>query len=67
MLLAGQARTRARRASTTLASAWRMRAAVTSKKQTVANVTALQVRKYKKGGGEYNVCRVRLWCSSGPM
>lgn len=43
MMLAGQARTRARRASTTLASAWRMRAAVTSKNQAVANVTILQV------------------------
>eukprot|EP00903_Cladosiphon_okamuranus_P008596 g8244.t1 len=42
MMLAGQARTRARRASTTLASAWRMRAAVTSKKQAVANVIKLQ-------------------------
>lgn len=47
MLLAGQARTRARRASTTLASAWRMRAALTSKKQTVANITRLQVSQYR--------------------
>ncbi|CAN0006760.1 unnamed protein product [Ectocarpus sp. 6 AP-2014] len=41
MLLAGQARTRARRASTTLASAWRMRSAVVYKKQTVDNDSSM--------------------------
>lgn len=47
MVLAGQAHTRARRASTTVASAWRMRAAVNSKNQAVANVTLLQVNSVK--------------------
>ncbi|CAM9125665.1 unnamed protein product [Ectocarpus sp. 12 AP-2014] len=50
MLLARQARTRARRASTALASAWRMRSAVVYKKQAVDNVTTLQAR-YSEGGG----------------
>ncbi|CAM9144904.1 unnamed protein product, partial [Ectocarpus sp. 12 AP-2014] len=44
MLLAGQARTRARRASTTIASAWRMRSAVVYKKHAVDNATTLQAR-----------------------
>ncbi|CAM9140833.1 unnamed protein product [Ectocarpus fasciculatus] len=51
MLLAGQARTRARRASTTLASAWRMRSAVVYKKQAVADVTALQARERGREAG----------------
>lgn len=43
MLLAGQARSRARRASTTLASAWRMRSEVVTKKKAIANVITVQV------------------------
>ncbi|CAM9491552.1 unnamed protein product, partial [Scytosiphon promiscuus] len=42
MLLAGQARLRARRASTTLASAWRMRSEVVAKNKAIADVIALQ-------------------------
>ncbi|CAM9119202.1 unnamed protein product, partial [Ectocarpus sp. 8 AP-2014] len=54
MLLAGQGRTRARRASTTLASAWRMRSAVVYKKQAVDNVTTLQARRSGGGGLDDN-------------
>lgn len=43
MLLAGQAHSRARRASTTLASAWRMRSEVMTKKKAISDVITLQV------------------------
>lgn len=43
MLLAGQARGRERRASTTIAAAWRTCSAVSSMKRTKGNITMLQV------------------------
>ncbi len=56
MLLAGQARTRARRASTTLASAWRMKSAVTTKNQAISSIIAWQVRVYCALASVWVVC-----------
>lgn len=69
MLLAGQARHRARRASTTLASAWRMRSAVTTKKQSIACIITWQVCILCARGKprERDVGLLRIVCMSAPF